>query len=212
MSDIVQIALGLLVGAGCMYWLFSVFKLKKNKEVTNTQSVILLEKVRKVCKLVVVEGEFAEIYDHEHDKGYLFGMISSKKRALLIVKAKVHIGFDLKKLKMEADNRKKRIVLHAFPEPEVLSFEPNYKFYDIKDGMLNRFKPDDLSKLNEQAKDFVMDKIPESSLMETARKEALETIIIIQSIVETIGWKLDFSAIGISPNEQLLIRETINDN
>ncbi|SFT12968.1 Protein of unknown function [Zhouia amylolytica] len=211
MSDIIQIFLGLFVGAVCMYWLFSTYRLKRSKEVTNTQSVVLLEKIRKVCKLVVVEGEFAEIYDHQQDKGYFFGMISSTKRALLIVKAKVHIGFNLQKLKMEADNKRKRIILHAFPEPEVLSFEPNYKFYDIKDGVLNKFKPDEISQLNEKAREFVMDKIPESGLMDTARKEALETILIIQNIVETIGWKLDYSALEITTNEKLLMNEALKE-
>lgn len=206
MSDLIQILLGLVVGALCMYWLFSIFGKRKSKEVVEHQAIVLMEKIRKVCKLVVVEGEFAEIYDHQHDKEYFFGMISSKKKALLVVKAKVHIGFDLQKLHMEADNKRQKIILKSFPEPEVLSFEPNYRFYDIKDGVLNKFKPEDLSQLNDQAREFVLGRIPESGLMDTAKKEALETIMIIQSIVGTIGWKLDYSNLEISVNDKLRIK------
>jgi len=38
-----------------------------------------------------------------------------------------------------------------------------------------------------------------------AQKEALETVLLIETIVETIGWKLDYTAleIGISENKKL---------
>lgn len=64
----------------------------------------------------------------------------------------------------------------------MISLESDIEFYDVKDGFLNKFKPDDFSQVNKQAKQFVMDKIPESSLMGTARKEALETLQIIPRI------------------------------
>lgn len=37
--------------------------------------------------------------------------------------------------------------------------------------------------------------------MGTARKEALETLQIIQGLVETIGWKLDISTIELPLNK-----------
>jgi len=38
--------------------------------------------------------------------------------------------------------------------------------------------------------------------METARKEALQTVLLIEKIVETIGWKLDYSALEISEKQK----------
>ena len=43
--------------------------------------------------------------------------------------------------------------------------------------------------------------------METARSEANEAILLIESIVETIGWKLDYSALKIDKKEQLIERK-----
>ena len=60
--------LGLFLGAIITYWVLKHVKIQNNKDKTNTQSVILMEKMRKVWKLITVEGEFAEIYHYENTK------------------------------------------------------------------------------------------------------------------------------------------------
>ena len=131
----------------------------------------MLDKIRSVCKLVSVEGEFAEIYHYENTKEGLMSLLRSKKKALIVVNAKAQIGYDLTKLDLKADNKNRKIVLGNFPEPEVLSIEPDLQFYDIKNGLFNSFSPDDLTNLNLEAKEHIRQKIPESGLMETAKKK-----------------------------------------
>ena len=183
-----------------MFLGYKAFWLNRKRELVEKQSVVLLDKVRNVCKLVLVEGEFAEIYNHENNKDYLFGLLQSKKKALLQVNAKVHIGYDLKKLEIITDNHNKTLILQRFPEPEILSFENNYKIYDLEEGVFNKFSPEEISNLQIDAKQFILDKIPESSLMDSAKKEALTAITIMQNIVETIGWKLDTKALELQNN------------
>ncbi|MBS9460965.1 DUF4230 domain-containing protein [Flagellimonas sp. 389] len=207
MDSIIEAFLGLVLGAILMYWLFSIFRKKKNKEITEQQSTVLLDKIKSVCKLVSVEGDFAEIYHYENTKERFMSLLSSKKKALIVVKAKAHIGYDLKKLDLKADNKNKRIILANFPEPEVLSIEPDLQFYDIKNGLFNSFSPDDLTKLNLEAKDHIKQKIPESGLMETAKKEALQAVLLVEKIVETIDWTLDYSALEITNREKQSIEE-----
>lgn len=197
MDSIPVLIIGLIMGCILMYWLFSGFRMRQNKERTNEQSVILLEKIRSVCKLISVEGEFAEIYSYENKKEVFLNMFGSKKKALIIINAKTHIGFDFKKLQMHAEVDKKKIVLTYFPQPEVLSLEPQLKFYDIKNSMFNTFSSEDLTNLNKEARQHILDKIPQSGLMETARRESLEAILLIEKIVGTIGWKLDYTALEI---------------
>ncbi|WP_417363346.1 DUF4230 domain-containing protein [Galbibacter sp.] len=203
MNDIVQILVGLLLGIFGSYWLFSVFKKRKSSETTEKQSVILLEKIRNVYKLITVEGEFAEIYQYENVREHFMKLVSSKKKALLVINAKVNIGFDLKKIEMKADPDSKRIILTSFPMPEVLSIEPDVKYYDIKEGLFNRFKTEDLSALNLEAKEHILTKIPESGLLDTARKEALDAVHMIESMVQAIGWKLDYKALEIQHQDLL---------
>lgn len=198
--NFLYLLLGIVLGSIIMFLGYKAFWLNRKRELVEKQSVVLLEKVRNVCKLVMVEGEFAEIYNHENNKDYLFGLLQSKKKALLQVNAKVHIGYDLKKLEIIPDNHNKTLILQKFPEPEILSFENNYKIYDLEEGVFNKFSPEEISNLQIDAKQFILDKIPESSLMDSAKKEALTAITIMQNIVETIGWKLDTKALELQNN------------
>ncbi|HET8737555.1 MAG TPA: DUF4230 domain-containing protein [Pricia sp.] len=207
MDSIFDTFLGLALGAIMTYWIYTVFRKKKSKEITEHQSTVLLEKIRSVCKLVSVEGEFAEIYKYENIKEYFMSLVGSKKRALLVINAKVNIGYDLKKVALEADNDRKRIIMKNFPLPEVLSIEPDIQFYDIRSGMLNFFSSDDLTLLNKEAKEHIRQKIPESGLMETAGREALQAVLLIEKIVETIGWKLDYSALKVSERQKELLEK-----
>ncbi|WP_282159634.1 DUF4230 domain-containing protein [Ulvibacterium marinum] len=207
MDNILEIFLGLVLGAIMMYWIFAFFRKKKSKELTHHQSTVLLEKIKSVCKLISVEGDFAEIYKYENTKERFMSLVSSKKKALIVINAKAQIGYDLQKVLMHSDTDKKKIILTNFPQPEVLSIEPELEFYDIKNGLFNSFTPDDLTSLNQEAKKHIREKIPESGLMETAKREALEAVLLIEKIVETIGWTLDYSALKISDEQKKLFED-----
>lgn len=194
--------LGLFLGAIITYWVLKYIKIQKRKDITNTQSAILMEKIRKVWKLITVEGEFAEIYHYENTKERFMSMVSSKKKAILLINAKAHVGFDLSKIKMEANNEKKVIRLTDFPDPQILSLETDLKYYDKKDGLFNKFDSSDLTEVNSQAKEYVLLKIPESGLFDTAKSEALEAVLLIQNIVETIGWTLDYQDLLLAKNNK----------
>ena len=62
MEGLLEVILGLVLGGILMYLLFSLFRKKQSKALTVKQSTVLLDKIRSVCKLVSVEGDFAEIY------------------------------------------------------------------------------------------------------------------------------------------------------
>ena len=183
----------------------TVLKSIKKKQLVNSQSTILLDKIKKVCKFITVEGDFAEIYHYEDVKQRFLKLLTSKKKALVVINAKAHVGYDLAKIDLKADTDKKKIVLKHFPQPEVLSIETNLNYYDKSDGYFNKFEANDLTGLHNEAKQHIQDKIPESGLIEVAQKEALETILLIETIVETIGWKLDYSALEIDGTDKKLL-------
>ena len=202
MDTLIELLLGAVLGAAGMAWGFSLFRKRNNKELTDQQSTIILDKIKSVCKLVSVEGDFAEIYRYENIKEGFLNMLSSKKKALVVINAKAQIGYDLKKIRLEADKDRKRILLKDFPQPEILSIEPDLQFYDIKNGLFNSFSPQDLTELNSQAKKHIEEKIPESGLIDTARREALTAVLMIEKMVETIGWKLDYSALELDNEDK----------
>ncbi len=187
--------IGLAVGAILAYFIFSRFSGGRKREKVNTQSVILMEKIRSVCKFITVEGDFSEIFYYENVKDKWLNLILGKKKALVLIEAKAHIGFDLTKVKMNADTKNRTIILTNFPQPELLTIETDFKYYDKREGWANPFTASDLTDINQEAKKHIVDKIPETGLFNEASKQALETIQLMETLVETINWKLDYSAL-----------------
>lgn len=189
--------LGIIIGALASLGVATYFKSIKKKKLVNSQSVLLLEKIKRVCKLITVEGDFAEIYHFEDVKERFLKLISSRKKALVIINAKAYVGYDLSKITLKPNTANKTILIAHFPEPEILSIETNLNYYDKKDGLFNKFEASDLTSLHQEAKQHIKDKVPESGLFQVAQKEALDAILLIESIVETIGWTLDYTALKI---------------
>lgn len=106
---------------------------------------------------------------------------------------------------MKADNSTKTILLSEFPKPEIFSIEPNIKLYDIQNGLLNKFSSEDLTAVNEEAKEHIIQKVPESNLMQTANQEAMDAILLMHNLVETTGWRLDYSALELPNGHQSLL-------
>ncbi|WP_103069512.1 DUF4230 domain-containing protein [Aquimarina sediminis] len=194
--------IGLLGGAFLAYFIFARFSAAKNKSSIQTQSTVLKEKIKSVCKLVTVEGDFAEIYHYESVKDKFFKLLSGTKKALIIIEAKAYVGFDLSQVTLESDTKNKRIILTHFPQPKLLTIETDFKYYDKKEGWLNPFTSADLTDLNKEAKQFIKDKIPQSGLMDSAKKEALTAISLMETLAESIGWTLDYSALKLNDNNQ----------
>ena len=190
----------------------TLYKQFRTKIRRKEQSIILIEKIKRVCKFITVEGDFSEIYHYEDVKEKFLKLITSKKKALVVINAKAHVGFDLRKLKMDANPTAKRLVLMDFPQPEFLSIETNMNYYDKQEGVFNKFEATDLTELSSKAKIHIEEKIPESGLLDIAKGEALNAIQLIESIVQTIGWTLDYSALELSEAEKTLLDETSINN
>ena len=86
MDNLFDTFFGLILGAIVTYCVYTFFRKKKSKELTTHQSTVLLEKIKTVCKLIAVEGDFAEIYKYENTKERFLSLISSKKKALVVIK------------------------------------------------------------------------------------------------------------------------------
>lgn len=191
--------LGLALGGILAYFLYNRFARKAKKSNLHSQSVVLMERIRSVCKFITVEGDFAEIYHYESLKTKWVEKLLGTKKAIVLIDAKAHIGFDLTKVKMQADEEKKTIRLYEFPQPQILSIDTDFKYYDKKEGWANPFSSSDLTEINKEAKQHIIDKVPESGLYQEALQQVLETTQLMEKVVATIGWKLDYTALHSQP-------------
>lgn len=194
--------IGLLLGAVLSFIIFNRFSNYKKKTLLQSQSTVLIEKIKNVCKLITVEGDFAEIYHYESVKERFFNILSGKKKALILIDAKAHVGFDLTQVQIQSDPKNKKIILSHFPKARLLSVETDFKYYDKKEGWLNPITSSDLTEINKEAKQFIKDKIPDSGLMESAHRELLSAIGLMQSVAEAIGWQLDYTALELTKSDK----------
>lgn len=176
------------IAGGVMATLY--FFRTKNKRQIQLQSQLLLEKIRQVCKLITVESEFSELFTYREDRKRFFNLIPSEKKALVIIRAKVLVGFDLAKINIDIHKEKRQVALSRFPAPEIMSIETDLEYFDLQKGMIHKFSESELTSLQKNAKEFIREKALGSHIMEIARRQSEETISIIRQLIGSVGWEL----------------------
>lgn len=176
--------------------------LKSHEEV---EAVIMLERVRNVHKLILVEGTFSEIYDY---KDYWFYDVSPfRKKALVRVKADVLVGFDLEKADIRLEEADHTIYLNDLPKSEILSIDHDLDYYDLQEGTFNQFDEKKLTEINKGAKNFIRTQAEMSDLIERAEQRKGDFIRELQITASAFGWNVQVSAAllgGSDVDSQLL--------
>jgi hypothetical protein len=188
LSSLLFFIITLLLGGGVGYGLF-FFTNRKNAQIERTtkSATILLERIEKVFKVVMAEGYFTEIFDYKDDKKFLY-LFKNSKKALVIAKAKVLVGFDFGKMRFHIDETTNKMVIEYFPEPEVLSIDTDYKFYDIENGIWNRFSHEDYTNLLVDAKQAMNEKALSGDLPRIANNQVQ---FMIYQLASSMDWKID---------------------
>jgi hypothetical protein len=197
--DFLNTLLLLLVGSGAGYAIANSMRSKSDTPDVRRESILLLEKIEKVFKVVMAEGYFSEIYNYQDEKKLLY-LLPDPKKAMIIAKSKVLVGFDFQKVRFrQPDPDQKQLIIEAFPEPEVLSIDTDYKFYDIQSGFLNQFSSEDYTKILDDAKQAMQKRAMESDLPRIANNQIQ---YMMYQLAGAMGWQLE-----LAPSEQFKIEE-----
>lgn len=170
---------------------------KRTEAQVTENGVVLLERIKQVAKLVTVEGYFSEIYDYQDYYGYDLSFF--RKKALIRVKAKVSVGYDLEKMQVTALPETKTIRISGIPPAEILSIEHDLDYYDVQEGFFNEFSTEDYNRVNANAKDFIRKKALESDLTKTALSQRNTLLETMKFMAEGMGWKLEIETPQMGP-------------
>lgn len=185
-SGLIMLLAGLVLG-GLIFYLIGQKSWFGKSDSTREVSHSVVNSIEKVFKIVSAEGHFSEIYDYSQTTQVL-SFIPSTKKALVIINAKVLMGFDFKKVKWEADETNNTLKIIYFPEPEILSIEPDVKYYNIDNGLFNKFSPEDLTKLQSTAKERLTETALKSNLPKIASEQA-KTLLL--ELTKMNNWQLE---------------------
>ncbi len=184
--------LGLLGLGGAISYLIT-----KNNQTRHTQSdaVVILEKMEKVQKLITIEANYSETYDEENIREVtLYLPFPSKlqfsKTAQIQITGKVLVGFDMSQISMDIDSAARTITLSDVPEPEILAIDHEIKYRDIDHSWFNKWTPEDYTQLATNAKNVIRDRVYEDQLLDAAREESDQMIEVMNFMAEEMGWKL----------------------
>lgn len=195
---LVAIAIGGIAAWQIFNWMYGK-KLRDNKEELRQESTLLLERIEKVFKVVMAEGYFTEIYDHSSKKEFM-GFFKVNKKALVVSRAKVSVGFDFGKMKVKRDETTRKLVVEQFPEAEILSIDTDYKFYDIDQGWLNKFNHEDYTNILNEAKKVMQEKALTSDLPKVANRQVG---LMMNQLAASMNWEVEFKQLPISEQKTL---------
>jgi hypothetical protein len=186
--DFLTTVLLLLVGAGSGVAAANVLRKRTGLTDVRHESTLLLERIEKVFKVVMAEGYFSEIYNYQDQKKILY-LLNDPKKAMVIAKSKVLVGFDFAKVRFQLpDAANRTLVIEAFPEPEVLSIDTDYRFYDIQAGILNHFNGTDYTQILSEAKQVMNERAMQSDLPKIANNQIQ---YMMYQLAATMGWHLE---------------------
>ena len=139
-----------------------------------------------------MEGYFSEIYDYQDYWKYDISPL--RKKALVRIKAKVSVGYDLTQMEIKALPDEKRMIISNLPDPSIISIDHDLDYYDISQGTFNTFTEADYNKINRNAKEMIRKNAEGSDLFLSAEEQSNQLLDIIQFMVEGAGWKLDYDS------------------
>lgn len=157
-------------------------------------STVLLERVRPVLKLVTVEGDFSELFTYRSDDAafdFLKRFSPFQKKAILRVKGRASVGYDLEGLDLRIDEESRTVTLMGMGKPMLLSLEHDVDYFDMEAGSFASFTAQDHTKINAQAKEMIRGKVPSSGLYEAAEVQRDEMLMVLRSVIENSGWHFE---------------------
>lgn len=184
-----------LLGLG-VFWL----TMRSAPDTSEASATILLEQVRKVTKLVTVEGDVSEIYNTTKTRNVtlyipLPATFGFDKKATVQVQGTVLVGYDLEQLRIDIDETNRTITIGNLPEPEILAIDHELTYRNLEESWFNTFSAEDYSAINREAKDRLRSEALKSRLMEEARLRGNGVIETIGFLAQAAGFKLVLEAV-----------------
>lgn len=182
--------------------IFYFVKKKNEKEELQLNTALIEQEIKQVGKLIVTEGHFSQILSYKNTRRNYFDIFTANKKALVIVNAKVTIGYDLRQIQTEIDPGARQVRITRIPEPEV-NIYPDLQYYDISQDYFNKFDAADYNKIKGRINTILEQKINQSDLKSDARERLLTELSRIYILTKTMGWSLNFEETTINSPEEL---------
>jgi len=183
--------LGVLSTAVVAVVFFFIVQKNEEKEELQYNTALIQQQIQQVGKLVVTEGNFSKVTSYKNTKKNYLNIFSSRKKALVIVNAKVTVAYDLRKITTSIDENSKTLTITSIPEEEV-NIYPDIEYYDISQDYFNQFKDDDYNKIKGTVTKMIEEEIEASDLKKNAKDRLITELQKIYILTNSMGWTLSY--------------------
>lgn len=165
---------------------------KDEKEQLRANTALIEKQLKNVGKLIVTEGNYAQVFTYEDSKKFYVDVLSATKKALVVVNAEATISYDLSKVSTEIDELSKTVRITHIPEPE-LKINPNIEYYDVQQDYLNQFEARDYNIIKERVEKQLRSKIINSDLYSNAQNRLISELQKIFILTNSLNWTLEYN-------------------
>lgn len=186
-----------------LLWMFQLYKSYQERSEYLKQSTALIQKqVNNVSKLVVTEGHFSQVFNYEQSEKIFANLLTTKKRALVVVNAEVSVAYDLSKVTFEVDQENRTLYITKVPEAEV-KISPDIEYYNTSGDYLNPFDAQDINKIKREVTAEIAKKVDESGLKENAQNRLLTEMSKFYVLTNSLGWTLVYNQTPVTTDQYL---------
>jgi len=165
---------------------------KDEKEQLRANTALIEKQIKNVGKLIVTEGNYAQVFTYEDSKKFYVDILSATKKALVVVNAEATIAYDLSKVITEIDELTKTVRITYIPEPE-LKINPNIEYYDVQQDYLNQFNARDYNIIKRRVQDGLEKEIKNSTLYTNAQNRLISELSKIYLLTSSLSWTLEYN-------------------
>lgn len=163
-------------------------RVSKPKDHKKEDAVVVLQSIRDVFKVTTVESEISEFFSQ---KTYSWIDLSPFRKSVIVrVRAKVSAGFDLDTSSIQIDESSKSILLKFPEEAQILSVDHKLDYYDFSQGTFNSFNAEELSQIQDKARDLIIRTAEQSDLLSRAKARKTEILNSFGKLLSNTGYTI----------------------
>ncbi|MFC6858184.1 DUF4230 domain-containing protein [Zunongwangia atlantica] len=170
---------------------------QSEREQLEQNSQLIQEQIKNVGKLVVTEGNFSQVWSYKDSKKFYLDVFSARKKALIVVNAKVTVSYDLSELETEIDEENKRVIIKSIPKEE-LNIYPDIQYYDVTQDYLNQFEASDYNTIKKKVTASIKKKVEASTIKSNAQNRLISELSKIYILTNSMGWTLEYNDMPVN--------------
>lgn len=180
-----RVLVGILIGVTIVF----IYMRFKEESTTIKSSQLIEERIKNVSKLVVTEGYYSDIITYKDAKKYYIDIFTAEKKAVVLVKAKATVSYNLKEIEFDINEESRTINIVKLPEPE-LNITPELTYYDMQQDYLNPFKSKDYNKISKVVNKRLKEQISNSTLLKNAKNRLISELHNLLNSSTAINWTI----------------------